>query len=132
MPASGLLRCAEPFRFRPRTVTGVDRKAADRRAAHRAQNHDRGVDEERLMMHTLLLLTLMQVQTQENLPSQKLGVDDLVAISVYDSPEFTRTLRVEEDGMIHLPLLKAGVTAAGLLPRQLESSIAVALKLEQI
>lgn len=83
-------------------------------------------------MHTLLFLILTQVQTLENLPSQKLGIDDLVAISVYDSPEFTRTLRVEEDGMIHLPLLKDGVQAAGLLPRQLESSIAVALKLEQI
>ena len=76
--------------------------------------------------------SLMEDAGKENLPSQKLGVDDLVAVSVYDAPELTRTLRVEEDGTIHLPLLKDGVQASGLLPRQLETSIAVALKLEQI
>jgi polysaccharide export outer membrane protein len=74
----------------------------------------------------------MEDAGKENLPSQKLGVDDLIAVSVYDAPELTRTLRVEEDGSIHLPLLKGGVQASGLLPRQLESSIAAALKLEQI
>jgi len=76
--------------------------------------------------------SLMEDAGKENLPSQKLGVDDLIAVSVYDAPELTRTLRVEEDGTIHLPLLKDGVQAAGLLPRQLETSIAVSLKLEQI
>ena len=29
-----------------------------------------------------------------NLPAQKLGVDDLVAVSVYDAPELTRTVRI--------------------------------------
>ncbi len=67
-----------------------------------------------------------------NLPSQRLGVDDLLAISVYDAPEFTRTVRVETDGDIHLPLLKNGISAAGIFPGQLESSIAGALKSEQI
>jgi polysaccharide export outer membrane protein len=76
--------------------------------------------------------SLMEDAGRENLPSQKLGIDDLVAVSVYDAPELTRTLRVEEDGTIHLPLLKDGVQASGLLPRQLETAIAVALKLEQI
>jgi polysaccharide export outer membrane protein len=76
--------------------------------------------------------SLMEDAGKENLPSQKLGVDDLIAVSVYDAPELTRTLRVEEDGTIHLPLLKDGVQASGLLPRQLETSIAAALKLEQI
>ena len=76
--------------------------------------------------------SLMEDAGKENLPSQKLGVDDLVAVSIYDAPELTRTLRVEEDGTIHLPLLKDGVQASGLLPRQLEAAIAVALKLEQI
>ena len=52
-----------------------------------------------------------------NLPAQKLGVDDLVAVSVYDAPELTRTARVEADGTIHLPLLKNGVPAAGVFPR---------------
>jgi polysaccharide export outer membrane protein len=76
--------------------------------------------------------SLMEDAGRENLPAQKLGVDDLIAVSVYDAPELTRTLRIEEDGTIHLPLLKDGVQASGLLPRQLETSIAVSLKLEQI
>jgi polysaccharide export outer membrane protein len=76
--------------------------------------------------------SLMEDAGKENLPSQKLGVDDLIAVSVYDAPELTRTLRVEEDGTIHLPLLKDGVKASGMFARQLETSIAAALKSEQI
>src|SRR5438067_9409178 len=76
--------------------------------------------------------TLMEDAGKENLPAQQLGIDDLVAISVYDAPELTRTLRVEGDGAIHLPLLKAGVQAAGLLPRELEAGVVDALKTEQI
>jgi polysaccharide biosynthesis/export protein len=75
---------------------------------------------------------LMEDAGKTNLPSQKLGVDDLIAVSVYDAPELTRTLRVETDGTIHLPLLKNGISATGIFPRQLESSIAAALKDEQI
>ena len=76
--------------------------------------------------------SLMEDAGKENLPSQKLGVDDLIAVSVYDAPELTRTLRVEQDGAIHLPLLKDGVKASGMFARQLETSIAAALKSEQI
>src|SRR6266849_624009 len=76
--------------------------------------------------------SLMEDAGKENLPAQQLGVDDLVAISVYDAPELTRTLRVEGDGTIHLPLLKDGVQADGLLPRQLEAGVVEALKTEQI
>jgi polysaccharide export outer membrane protein len=67
-----------------------------------------------------------------NLPAQKLGVDDLVAVSVYDAPELTRTMRVEPDGTVHLPLLDNGIDAIGLMPRQLESAIASALKTGEI
>jgi len=74
----------------------------------------------------------MEEVGKDNLPAQRLGVDDLVAVSVYDAPELTRTLRVESDGTIHLPLLKGGVRAAGALPRELEASIAEALAAEQI
>jgi polysaccharide export outer membrane protein len=69
---------------------------------------------------------------RENLPAQTLGVDDLVAVSVYDAQELTRSVRVEQDGTIRLPLLKDGIKAAGLLPRDLETSIAQALQTEQI
>ncbi len=76
--------------------------------------------------------SLMEDAGKENLPAQKLGVDDLVAISVYDAPELTRTARVEPGGLIHLPLLKNGVIAGGVLPMELEASIAAALVSEQI
>jgi polysaccharide export outer membrane protein len=76
--------------------------------------------------------SLMEEVGKDNLPAQRLGVDDLVAVSVYDAPELTRTVRVEQDGTVHLPLLKEGVKAAEMFPRDLESSIAAALKAEQI
>ncbi len=75
---------------------------------------------------------LMEESGKANLPSQELGVDDLVAVSVYDAPELTRSVRVEADGTIHLPLLKNGVAAAGIFPGQLEASVAKALKDEEI
>ena len=75
---------------------------------------------------------LMEDAGKTNLPSQKLGVDDLIAVSVYDAPELTRTIRVETDGTIHLPLLKDGVQASGKFPGELEGTIAEALKSEQI
>jgi polysaccharide export outer membrane protein len=76
--------------------------------------------------------SLMEDAGKENLPAQILGIDDLVAVSVYDAPELTRTVRVEPDGFIHLPLLENGVKAAGLLPRELEAGIAAALKQGEI
>jgi polysaccharide export outer membrane protein len=75
---------------------------------------------------------LMEESGKANLPSQRLGVDDLVAVSVYDAPELTRSVRVEADGTIHLPLLKNGVVASGIFPGQLEASVASALKDEEI
>jgi polysaccharide export outer membrane protein len=75
---------------------------------------------------------LMEEAGKFNLPAQRLGVDDLVAISVYDAPELTRTVRVETDGTIHLPLLTKGIAASGIYPRQLETTVADELKSEQI
>src|SRR5579871_5824712 len=75
---------------------------------------------------------LMEEVGGANLPAQRLGVDDLIAVSVYDAPELTRTVRVETDGTIHLPLLKNGIAASGIYPGQLESSISDALRDEQI
>ena len=76
--------------------------------------------------------SLMEEVGKDNLPAQKLGIDDLVAVSVYDAPELTRSVRVEPDGTIHLPLLKEGIQAAGLLPRELEAGVAAALKSGEI
>src|SRR5579872_3059801 len=76
--------------------------------------------------------SLMEEVGHDNLPAQRLGVDDLVAVSVYDAQELTRSVRVEQDGAIWLPLLKEGIKAAGLFPRDLETSIAEALRAGQI
>jgi polysaccharide export outer membrane protein len=85
-----------------------------------------------LCMHGQPRVNLMEEAGKANLPSQRLGVDDLIAVSVYDAPELTRTVRVDTDGTIHLPLLKNGIAASGLFPGKLESSIVAALKDEQI
>ena len=56
-----------------------------------------------------------------NLPAQRIGATDLVAISVYDAPELTRTVRVGADGYMRLPMLKQRIKAEGLMPSELES-----------
>ena len=61
--------------------------------------------------------SLMEEVGNANLPVLKLQAGDLVAVSVYDAPELTRTVRVDPDGTIRLPLLAEGVKAAGLMPR---------------
>jgi polysaccharide export outer membrane protein len=76
--------------------------------------------------------SLMEEVGKTNLPALKLGAGDLVAVSVYDAPELTRTIRVEPDGTIRLPLLTEGVKAAGLMPRELEAGLTEALKSEEI
>jgi polysaccharide export outer membrane protein len=67
-----------------------------------------------------------------NLPAQPIGANDLVAVSVYDAPELTRTVRVSTDGFIRLPMLKQRVKTQGLMPSDLELAIAKALQDEQI
>ena len=62
-----------------------------------------------------------------NLPTQPVGPDDLLALSVYDSPELTRTVRVDADGNIRLPMLKEPIQVRGMVPSQLEAAIAGAL-----
>ena len=67
-----------------------------------------------------------------NLPAQPIGPNDLLMLSVYDAPEFSRSVRVGADGSIRLPMLKQRITAEGLLPARLEEKIAQALTDEEI
>ena len=67
-----------------------------------------------------------------NLPTQTIGPDDLISLSVYDSPEFSRTVRVGPDGTIRLPMLKRKIQAAGFLPGELETLVAKALVDEKL
>jgi polysaccharide export outer membrane protein len=102
----------------------------------------------RLVFLTLVFgaatLTLAQSQTPNtnadqqaptyvyNLPSQPVGPDDLLAISVYDSPELTRTVRVGADGKIRLPMLKEKIPVQGKLSIEIETAIAEELSREEI
>jgi len=90
-------------------------------------------------MWTLILLTLLaqdRLPTAEvnaaNLPAQKIGANDLLAISVYGAPELTRTVRVSDDGLIRLPMLKQKIEARGLMPAELEQRVTAALVGEEI
>jgi len=76
--------------------------------------------------------SLMEQVGNANLPALELHAGDLVAVSVYDAPELTRTVRVDPDGTIRLPLLAEGVKAAGLMPRELEVELTNALKSGEI
>jgi len=67
-----------------------------------------------------------------NSSSEILGRDDVVGISVYDSPELTHNVRVNADGDIRLPMVKQRIRAAGLTPPALENAIATALIDEQV
>ena len=67
-----------------------------------------------------------------NLPAQKIGASDLLAISVYDAPELTRTLRVDADGAIRLPMLKQRIRVEGMMPGEVEAAIGEALQTEQL
>jgi polysaccharide export outer membrane protein len=70
--------------------------------------------------------------SSSNLPAQKIGANDLLSISVYDAPELTRTVRVDADGGIRLPMLKQRIRVEGLLPNQVEVALAEALQGEQL
>lgn len=74
----------------------------------------------------------MAEPAQHNLPAQKIGPDDLLAISVYGSPELTRTVRVGADGAIRLPMLDRRIQVNGMMPGDVEAAVAQALKGEEL
>ena len=93
----------------------------------------------RVLLSLLLLVPLSfgqqnrtVAQENANLPAQPVGPNDLVSITVYGSPELTRTARVGADGFFRLPMVKQRIKAEGLYPSDLETSITRALEEEQI
>jgi polysaccharide biosynthesis/export protein len=74
--------------------------------------------------------TMSMPEMTANLPAQKIGPRDLIAVQVYDSPELTRTARVGADGLVRLPMVKQLIKAEGLMPNELEGMIARALQEE--
>ena len=67
------------------------------------------------------------VPGESGVPEYRIGVNDLVAVSVYEAPDLSRSVRVSASGEISLPLLGA-FPAAGQTPRELEMAIADRLR----
>lgn len=57
-----------------------------------------------------------------------IGSGDLLGIDVFDVPELSRDVRVNETGYISLPLMPSKVRAAGLTPFQLQDKLAELLQ----
>jgi polysaccharide biosynthesis/export protein len=81
---------------------------------------------------TALVPGRVAAQSVDNLPTQPVGVHDLISISVYGAPEFSKTVRVSSAGEITLPVLKSAIRADGLLPKELEAAVATALETEKL
>lgn len=96
----------------------------------------------RLLLAVLILGATAFAQQEErkvstpelgaNLPAQPVGANDLIAVSVYDAPELSHTVRVGSDGFIRMPMLKQRIKAEGLYPDALETAITKALQEEEI
>jgi polysaccharide export outer membrane protein len=57
-----------------------------------------------------------------------IGSGDLLGVEVFDVPELSRDVRVNETGYISLPLMPAKVRAGGLTPYQLQDKLAELLQ----
>ena len=64
---------------------------------------------------------------RSSLPAEKIGPDDLLGVSVYDSPELSHPVRVDADGAIRLPMVKQPIPVSGLYPPEIEVAITKAL-----
>jgi polysaccharide export outer membrane protein len=71
-------------------------------------------------------------QAPGNLPARSISANDLLSVTVYGSPELTRSVRVGADGMIRLPMLSHKIQASGMLPQELEEGLAAALNTDGI
>ena len=72
------------------------------------------------------------ISDSSNLSQERLGREDLISITVYDSPELTRNVRIGADGNIRLPMVRQRIPAAGSIPAELESAITAALVDEHV
>ena len=83
----------------------------------------------RILVAVAAALAALSAQPAEhsNLPAQPVGADDLLAVSVYGAPEYTRSVRVDASGAIRLPMLPEPVAIGGRMPPEIEAAIANAL-----
>jgi polysaccharide export outer membrane protein len=67
-----------------------------------------------------------------NLPFQPIGASDLVHLAVSDSPELSQSFRVDKQGNLNLPLMRAPLHAEGLMPDALRNEIAATLRAQHL
>jgi polysaccharide export outer membrane protein len=67
-----------------------------------------------------------------NLPFQPIGVSDLVHLTVDDAPELSQSFRVDKQGNLNLPLLRAPIHAEGMMPDALRNQIAATLRAQHL
>jgi protein involved in polysaccharide export with SLBB domain len=67
-----------------------------------------------------------------NLPFQPIGASDLVRLGVSASPGLSQVFRVDLQGNLNLPLLRAPISARGLMPNVLGDEIAAALRAQHL
>jgi polysaccharide biosynthesis/export protein len=67
-----------------------------------------------------------------NLPFQPIGVSDLVHLTIDDSPELSQSFRVDKQGNLNLPLLRAPIHAEGMVPDALRDTIAATLRAQHL
>lgn len=70
---------------------------------------------------------LNAASSDSSLPIEKIGVDDLLTVSVADCPDLTKSFRVSKDGRLTLPLLSQSFKAAGLTAPAVAAVIATQL-----
>jgi polysaccharide export outer membrane protein len=81
---------------------------------------------------TNLPVVTANINPATNLPMQRLGPEDLITMSVYDSPEFSLSVRLAADGTIRMPMVKQTIRIQGLFPSEAEKAIADVLKAENL
>ena len=67
-------------------------------------------------------LAALPAENAENLPARPIGPEDLLTIAVYGAPELSRSVRVSEEGAIHLPMLAASIQVQGMMPVSVEET----------
>lgn len=67
-----------------------------------------------------------------NVAGHRIQPSDLVNVQVYNAPEFTRVVRVANDGAVQIPLVESPIRATGLIASELEQRVAEALKRENL
>lgn len=75
---------------------------------------------------------LLPLIDQTNLPQQPIGKQDMLGITVYDEPALTRTVRVNDDGTIRLPMLSTTLKVEGMMPAEVEAALREQLVKDQL